>query len=103
MSVYLTLTQAKTQAGIPASDTTLDTQLEFWMNAAEQMVLGYLKTDAPDPVNERLKQAMLLVFTEFWRFRGDDNDGTVPKSRIPGEPSEAVVRLLYGLRTPALR
>lgn len=102
MSNYVSLAQAKQQAGIPATDTSLDTTLQLMLDAAEQIVLGYLGA-VPDPTDERLKQAMLLQFTELWRFRGDDNDGAIPKSRLPGEPSELIVRLLYGRRDPALR
>jgi len=101
MSTFITLQMAKDQVGVPQLDTSLDDWIQMTLDQAEAIVLAYLKTDAPDP-SPLVTGAMYLQFAELWRFRGDDTDGQVPKSDLPGEPSPYIKRMLYTLRDPEL-
>jgi hypothetical protein len=94
---------AKKQIGMSLSNCSQDDWLRAKLEEAEAIVLAYLQTTpAPEPPAHRIRSAMYLQFAEFWRFRGDDEEGAAPKSRIPGAPSVQVERCLYGLRPPSL-
>lgn len=96
MAAYATLQQAKDQVRITASDQ--DTQVQRALDAAEAIVLDYLKT--PQPGNARIvQQAVLIQFAELWKFRGDDQQGP---EQTDGHLSPVVTNLLRRLRDPAL-
>jgi len=103
MSAWTTLDMAKKQVGIPKEDCTQDDWLRQKLEDAETMVMRYLQT-SPEiaPPNGNIRSAIYIQFAELWRFRGDDVDGDVPKSRIAGAPSMQVERCLFGMRPPSL-
>src|SRR5689334_5504724 len=95
---WMTLTMAKKQVGVPLTDCANDDLLRMYLEQAEALVLEYLNlggSPVPEPpgpnatAQERRQAkiftgAMYLQFAELWRFRGDDEQGMVPESRIPG-------------------
>lgn len=98
MSNFVTLAQGKAHLRIPLSDTSEDTDLQAKLDAAEAVILDYIKTPAPDP-SALIPAAILLQFGELYRYRGDD-DG--PK-QTDGDLSPHVTNLLRRFRDPALR
>ncbi len=106
MSAWTTLEMAKKQVGIPLSDCANDDWLRMILAAAEQACLEFLQNASADvpvaPPDKTVSHAMYMQFAEFWRFRGDDENGDPPKSFIPGAPSEQVCRLLLPRRPHSL-
>lgn len=100
--IWMTLELAKKQVGIPLSETARDDRLAQIGDEAEAIVIQYLQErPEPDPPDAIVRAACYLQFAELWRFRGDDPDGQVPSSRIPGAPSPQVERCLYPRRPPS--
>lgn len=96
MAAYATLQQAKDQVRITTS--AQDTQVQRTLDAAEAVVLDYVKT--PQPSNARvIQQAVLIQFAEFWTFRGDDAQAP---TQTDGDLSPVVTNLLRRMRDPAL-
>ena len=98
MTVLITLAQAKAQLQMLEGENDRDSQILLTMEAASDIVVGYLKN--PDhgwtnvTVPPRVRAAILLVLTNLWAHRGDDG------SHDP--ISGAVVSLLMRDRDPAL-
>jgi hypothetical protein len=101
MSAWTTLAMAKKQIGIPKEDCTNDDWLRMKLEEAEKLVMSYIQAE-PSPPDHRIRSAIYIQFAELWRFRGDDLDGDLPKSRIAGAPSQQVERCLFGMRPPSL-
>lgn len=114
MATLITLDEFKDHARITWSAEDADLQLK--LDVAEELVLDYVNQrrddDAADweaevyawtPVSapQRVRQAILLMATELYRFRGDD-PATDQAKRGLGELPPAVTALLYRLRDPAV-
>jgi hypothetical protein len=97
----VTLQQAKDHMGITTAPGDLsDAMLQLKLDAAEAIVLNYIKNDAPDP-SPLLLAAILLQFGELHRFRGDDVEGQGP-AQTDGDLSPVVTNILRRYRDPAL-
>ena len=116
MTDWTTLEMAKKHVGIPADDYANDDLLRLKLGEAEALVLEYLNlggSPVPEPPGEDATPqerrqakifigAMYLQFAELWRYRGDDEDGTLPQSAIRGALSPQVERMLLQYRRPSL-
>lgn len=97
-AVLITLAQAKAQLRMLDGEDDRDSEIVLKMEEASDIIVGYLKnadhgwTDRTVPGHVRA--AILLVFTNLWHHRGDD-DGSDPIS-------PAVVSLLMRDRDPAI-
>jgi hypothetical protein len=97
----LTLELAKKLAGITTAPGDPDDDvLQFKLEAAEALVLNYLKDEAPDP-SPVIRIAIGIQFVEFHRFRGDDVEGQGPAQTL-GHLSPAVTNYLRMFRDPTL-
>src|SRR5689334_13944324 len=97
---WTTLTMAKKQVAVPATDCANDDLLRMYLELAEALSLEYLNlggSPAPEPrgpnaTEQEDRQATILIgamylwFGHLWRYRGDDEDGIAPKSLIQGGP-----------------
>lgn len=98
MTVLITLAQARAQLQMLDGEDDRNSQILLKMEEASDIVVGYLKN--PDhgwtdrTVPPRVRSAILLVLSNIWHHRGDD-DGADPIS-------PAVVSLLMRDRDPAL-
>ncbi len=98
MAVLITLAQAKQQLVIENETTERDSELLLKMEEANDAVINYLKSRA-DPswtsntVPPRIRAAILLVLTNLWTHRGDDD--------MSDPISSAVASVLMRDRDPA--
>lgn len=98
MPVLITLAQAKAQLQMLPSEDDRDSEIILKMEEASDIVVGYLKnsehgwTDRTVP--GRVRAAILLVFSNLWAHRGDDE--------YADPISDAVKSLLMRDRDPAI-
>lgn len=117
----VTLDQAKAHLRLPmtGSQSTDDDDLQMKLLAAHEIVFDYLTQRISDSdaweatvdswtaetAPRRVIAAILVQFTDLYRFRGDDSEeyarGSAYK-RQEGALNPAVVALLFRLRDPAL-
>lgn len=117
----VTLDQAKAHLRLPltGSQASDDDDLQMKLMVAHEMVFDYLTQRISDSDSweaivdswdaetapRRVIAAILVQFTDLYRFRGDDSEeyarGSAYK-RQEGALNPAVVALLFRLRDPAL-
>lgn len=76
------------------SPATQDADIVLKLAQAEAIIFDYLDDDAPDE-SPIINAAILIQFTELWRWRGDDETG--PRQR-DGYLSQQITNLLHRLR-----
>lgn len=111
-ATLVTLAAVKVHQRLPAAAGPDDTDLQETLDAAEASILSYigttetwrtaaaLWTDATIPAD--VKHAILLKFSELWRFRGDDLHDEGPALTPDQDQSPAVTSLLRRWRDPVL-
>ena len=104
-ATLITLTDAKDHLRLTWPDgDPQDADLQTKMDAAEAVILDYLKaTDATPWIGDRVVQAaILLELGALWRFRGDDLETHQQPRPADGYLDPTITSLLQRKRTPAL-
>jgi gp6-like head-tail connector protein len=104
MERLITLSEGKAHLGITTPPGHVDDPaLQLKLDAAQLFVVNYVGRtaaraeqvaawDTPDATPADVKHATLVMFAEFFRFRGDDADFASERAqRAPGEDAPAVV------------
>jgi len=113
MPTLVTIAEAKLQLRITTPDDDPgDAELSLQFDLAEAAVVGYCNRSAwwraitptwdAATVPLEVKAAILLHGTEFYRFRGDDVDGTGPSRTTEFDLSPRVRELLRGFHDPVV-
>jgi gp6-like head-tail connector protein len=110
MATFVTLDEAKAHLheGWTTGDPR-DADLQMKLDAAEETILEYLDDVdlvtpwTPTTVPQRVKNGILLVVGELWRYRGDDAEAPARDESVGNTDFHpAVVSLLRRLRHHAL-
>ena len=108
----VTLDEGKAHLGITTPPLHVDDpMLQLKLDAAQQFVAHYVGRTAaglalvatwtgPDATPFEIKAAILILFAEFWRFRGDDPDG--PQRWADTDAPPVVLGLLRRYGGPVL-
>lgn len=110
MATYVTLDEAKDHLRETwASGDPREPDLQMKLDAAEEAILEYLDDVdlvapwTPATVPQRVKNGILLVVGELWRYRGDDGEAPARDESVGSTDFHpAVVSLLRRLRHHAL-
>lgn len=102
----MTLDDAKRQLGLPLDETTHDYLVAQKLNQAEAHVRQWCndidEADWDDAQTPDIEAAIVIVMTELFRFRGDDQAGYGPSRREGEYLSPTVLALLLPYHKPVM-
>lgn len=96
MAALVTLTQAKTHLG--ETSTSRDTLIQAKLDAAEEMVLAFIKHRDISGRRKTVVAAILVQMTELVDFRGDVEAPATTRTGI----SQHAANILGDLREPTI-
>lgn len=120
MTIPTLVTVAQAREQLNEVSAASDAGLQLKIDAATQLVCEYIQdrqpadpdwiaeieswdgTESPSSVPAVIAQAVLIQVAELYRFRGDDEDGAVPKGAESGDLAPQVTRMLKRYRSPSL-
>lgn len=90
---------AEAKEHLRVTGTARDSDITAKLQAAEAIILDYLKNSNYQGSTHIVKAAVLIQLGELDRFRGDDEQAP---PQTPGQLSPVITNLLMRLRDPAI-
>ncbi|MBZ9653540.1 head-tail connector protein [Phyllobacterium lublinensis] len=98
MADLATLAQVKQGLRIDVTNTDDDALLNLLIKAASERIVGYIKTEIPDPVPNAVAVATIILVGYLYQNTESDPDKAFDLGTLP----YPVTSLIYHLRDPAL-